>query len=278
MTSPSASQPLREVAVAAATSVGPYLRGAFRAPMAVMAKRDPHDLVTEHDRESERRLTEVLTGAVPGSRVLGEEGGATGPAGAAVEWHVDPIDGTVNFASGIAFWCVSVAAAVNGVVVAGAVHDPMSGHTFSADDDGARLDDRPLRLPTAPAEAGATVVSSFPGAVDLSLFGPAALDGCAELIGAVRTVRNMGSGALGLVHVAAGWADATFDLNTNPWDVAAGSLILRRAGGRYVGFDRGRSDAGTGAYRLPCYVGSADPAGYPAVEGVVARLSAMRAA
>lgn len=267
---------LRAVAVDAATAVGPYLREAFRAPMHVSTKRDAHDLVTEHDRESEERITERLLAALPGSRVLGEEGGSRGSSEARVEWHVDPIDGTVNFAAGIAFWCVSVAAAVEGVVVAGAIHDPMSGAVFSADLGGASLDGSRLAVNGSPAESEAMVVSSFPGAIDLDLFGPAALEACEELLGAVRTLRSMGSGALGLAHVAAGWADATFDLNTNPWDVAAGSLILQQAGGRYVGFDRGRPVAGPDAYRQPCYVGSGRAEGYPTLERMVAGLSQQR--
>ena len=161
--------------------------------------------------------------------MLGEEGGAIGSG--RVAWHVDPIDGTVNFARGIAFWCVSVAAAIDGVVVAGAIADPMGGNEFTADLTGVWHNGRPARPRAAPDEIAATVVSTFPRAVDLGSNGAGAMDASRRLVEGFGAVRCLGSGALGLAHVAVGWADATFDMHTNPWDVAAGSLMVRQAGG-----------------------------------------------
>lgn len=266
---------LREIASSAAAASAEYLLPAFRSPMLVQHKGSAHDVVTEHDVASEAIIREHILREEPDSTVLGEEGGAVGTG--RVVWHVDPIDGTVNFANGIAFWCVSVAAAVDGEVVAGVVLDPVGGHEFSADLEGAWLDGRRLGPRASATEIGAAVISTFPAAVDLASHGSAALDATRSLLESFGTVRAMGSGALGLVHVAAGWADATFDLHTHPWDVAAGSLIVRRAGGRYVGFVDGVPDEDPRSLHLaPSYYAVGPGADYPTLDGVVRGLSSGR--
>ncbi|MBM6401821.1 inositol monophosphatase family protein [Phycicoccus sonneratiae] len=269
------SHRLRRVASAAAAASARHLLTAFRSPMLVEHKGGAHDLVTEHDLASEAIIRDLILREEPDSTVLGEEGGAVGDG--RVVWHVDPIDGTVNFANGIAFWCVSVAAAIEGEVVAGVVLDPVGGHEFAADLGGAWLDGARLGPPAAPTELGATVVSSFPAALDLASHGAAALEATGRLLEAFGTTRAMGSGALGLVHVAAGWADATFDLHTHPWDVAAGSLVVRMAGGRYVGFVDGRPDEDPRTLHLaPSYYAVGPGAHYPTLDSVVRRLSGSR--
>ncbi|GIL35046.1 inositol monophosphatase [Phycicoccus sp. DTK01] len=273
----SASQRLRGIATRAATASAHHLTAAFRSPMLVQRKGSAHDLVTEHDVASEAIIRDAILREEPDSTVLGEEGGAVGDG--RVVWHVDPIDGTVNFAHGIAFWCVSVAAAVDGEVVAGVVLDPVGGHEFAADLGGAWLDGAALTPRASRTETAAAVVSSFPGAVDLASHGEAALEATEALVHGFATTRAMGSGALGLAHVAAGWADATFDLHTHPWDVAAGSLLVRRSGGRYVGFVDGRPDEDPCSLHLaPAYYATGPGADYPTLDAVVRRLSAIGAA
>lgn len=228
---------LRAVAEDAARTVAPALVAAFRSDVAVSLKRDAHDVVTEHDRAAERTITDVLTRAVPGSVVLGEEGGSTGDA--RLRWIVDPIDGTANFARGLAYWCVSIAAELDGEVVAGVVLDPVAGHLFAADDDGAWLNGTPIRAVSGP-DHESTVLTSFPVQQDLDLLGgPAALDLVRDLTVRYRHHHSTGSGALNLVHVAAGWSDVTMGFATHPWDVAAGALVLERAGGWFRGFRHG---------------------------------------
>ena len=122
---------LRQTAVRAALGVGEQLRAAFRAPMQQDFKRDAHDIVTVHDREAEQAIVTTLMAEHPDGMIVGEEGGVRGEG--AVQWHIDPIDGTSNFARGLAYWCVSIAAVVDGDVVAGVVFDPMAQNVFSAD-------------------------------------------------------------------------------------------------------------------------------------------------
>lgn len=267
------SRRLRVIASRAAAASAGHLVQAFRSPMLVERKGGAHDLVTEHDLASEEIIRRVILAAEPDSVVLGEEGGSVGAG--RVTWHVDPIDGTVNFASGIAFWCVSVAAALDGEVVAGVVLDPMGGHEFSADLTGAWCDGVPIRSRAAPAELDATVISTFPRSVDLATDREATLSATARLLQGFGAVRAMGSGALGLAHVATGWADATFDLHTNPWDVAAGSLLVRQSGGRYVGYLHGTADEDPRThYTRPGYHAVGAGGVYPLLDAVVRDLSA----
>ncbi|WP_336638693.1 inositol monophosphatase family protein [Micrococcus luteus] len=171
---------LRRLAVDAAAARVPALRAAFRAGPSFPTtaahpslKTNHHDLVTEYDRSTEAALVRALTEAVPGSRVLGEETGAHGDPDHPLRWIVDPIDGTSNFTHGFAMFSVSIAAELDGELVAGAIADPAAGQVFSSDDTGAWLADLDVdRAAAAPAlpspdhpgeasrapEAGAVVV------------------------------------------------------------------------------------------------------------------------
>lgn len=260
---------LRAAAESACRTVAPQLLQAFRSDMAVTTKRDAHDVVTVHDRAAEETITTALTRAFPGSVVLGEEGGSTGDA--SLRWIVDPIDGTANFARGLAYWCVSIAAEVDGVVVAGAVYDPVADHLFAADDTGATLDGAPIRSVSLPEDA-ATVLTSFPVQQDLELLGEeAALALVRDLTLRYRHHHSTGSGALNLAHVAAGWSDVTMGFATHPWDVAAGALVLERAGGWFRGFTSGV--ATDPAHRAEDYVAAGGGVDHRALVEQVQQLS-----
>lgn len=257
---------LRRIALTAAEEAGAVLAEAFRSGMDVSTKTNAHDLVTEHDTATEERLVTALTEAVPDSRITAEEGGPRGEG--ALEWIIDPIDGTSNFAHGFAMFSISIAAAWDDEVVAGVVHDPVSRLTFSADDAGAYLrqqDGVEHALRPAPKilpEEGLNLVTSFPSAEMLETRRAVALEQFGAFVTTYSTVRRMISGALELCYAAAGWADIVGSECTSPWDVAAGQLILRRAGGRYLPFGsrNGRSWDGTetaDAHLAPGYAGLA---------------------
>ncbi|MDO5634827.1 MAG: inositol monophosphatase, partial [Micrococcus sp.] len=301
---------LRAIALEAADAVGPALAAAFRTPDSVArAKTSHHDLVTEHDRRTEDALAARLQAAVPGSRVLGEETGWRGTDGvdgtadgtdgvdgtvdgmaqvdaaARVSWILDPIDGTSNFTHGFALFSVSIAAAVDGTVVAGVVHAPADGLTFSADDTGAYLRtggraEQPLsslQRAAPQAEAQHNLVTSYPAGEALRHEGDAALGRFGELVTTYATVRRVVSGALELCYAAAGWADVVFGVDTHPWDVAAGHLILTAAGGRYLAFTLD-GEAATVPHEARCYLGLAPGRGAPVAERVMAELLADRRA
>ncbi|MBB5137084.1 myo-inositol-1(or 4)-monophosphatase [Thermocatellispora tengchongensis] len=232
------SEELAEIALAAARAVSGPLRSAFRSRPQVRTKRDFHDPVTEHDRAAEAAIREVLAERSPGSLVIGEEEGARtagdGPARGRVRWYVDPIDGTANFAAGVPFFCVSIAAAIGEEVVAGVVLDPVRGDEFTASLAGAYCNGVPMRSAGAVRDREAMLLTSYPTPRDLAAEGEEALTRFGRLVTSFAALRRPGSAALKLAHVAAGWADAAFGLGASPWDVAAGSLLVTRAGGVYV--------------------------------------------
>jgi myo-inositol-1(or 4)-monophosphatase len=222
-----------DVAAQGARDVGELLRAAFALGGAVATKRDFHDLVTAQDRMVEDRLASFLLERVPDSSIHGEEGGQRGTG--LVRWHVDPIDGTNNFASRIPFFCVSIAAEQEGRLVAGVIYDPIRSELFSACEDGAWCNGSPIVARGAATEPEAMLVTDFPapagsgraddGTPDLELFG--------RLVERFGSVRRLGSSALALAYVAAGRVDVTMGTTANPWDVAAGLLLVRAAGGTY---------------------------------------------
>lgn len=268
------SRRLRAVAEGAARSVQAQLREAFRGEMVVGHKRDARDVVTVHDKNAEKVISAYIFANEPDSQILGEEGGAVGDG--RVSWFVDPIDGTSNFIDGIAFWCVSVAAAVDGEVVAGAILDPIADDMFSADLTGAWLNGEVLRSTAAATEAEATLITGYPNARELTAHGGVALTDFAELVLAFRAVRRPGSAALTLAHVAAGWADAAAGFNVNPWDVSAGELIVRQAGGSYLPLAVGQPDRPAHSYEHHGYVAVGGGASYPTLLSIARDVAARR--
>ena len=236
------SHELARIAADAARQVGPYLIEAFSRPRTVELKADFHDVVTVHDKESQRRIADFLFAETPESFIVGEESsrmltcdGRPGTPGEGdVVWYVDPIDGTSNFASGFDHWCVSIAAARGGALVAGVGYQPTADTLYPADDAGALRNGQPMRVLDAPVEDG-MVATEFPSA---RVPDPEeAARGFTRVVAAARSVRRTGSTALALAEVAAGHFLAAFNVGTHPWDVAAGALLVERAGGRYLGFD-----------------------------------------
>ncbi|MFJ8546065.1 inositol monophosphatase family protein [Streptomyces sp. NPDC093586] len=226
---------LRETATEAALAVAPDLAAAFRDAMEVDFKRDEHDPVTVHDRRAEERIRELLLDRVPDSTVVGEEGGRQ-DGGGRIAWYVDPIDGTANFARGLAFFCTSVGATVDGEPVAGAIVDPVAGHVFTADATGAHLGGEPLRPGGVRDEARGLLITGFPTTRELAWKDPQTLPRFGELVARYGTVRRTGSAALTLAHVAAGWCDAALGTSVNAWDICAARVLVRRSGGVYQAF------------------------------------------
>lgn len=221
---------LREIAVDGCRAAADVVRRSEQHHP-LTTKSTGTDIVTATDLEAERLIRAVLTQQAPGSRVLAEEGGHTtagsGPHGG-VEWVVDPLDGTVNFAYRIPVVAVSVAAVVGGRVAAGAVVDVHRDEMFSAHvGGGATLDGRSIVVNQCDDPAMALVATGFSYRSDLRLRHGRTI---AELVGVVRDVRGFGSAALHLCWVACGRIDVYVERDIRPWDYAAGSLIAAEAG------------------------------------------------
>jgi len=230
---PDQSRTLRLAAIAAAESVATQLKDAFRSDMDIEFKRDRRDVVTAHDKAAEAAICAYLLAAEPDSCFVGEEGGVQGTG--RIQWFIDPIDGTANFVRGMPSWCISIGAVCDDQIVAGAIVDPMGSNVFSADLKGAYHGDAPMRSQGTSDEGLATILCSYPSARDLVQDGrDVALDRFAGLVETYSAVRRIGSAALGLAHVAAGWADGAANFSINAWDITAGILILRQAGGQFL--------------------------------------------
>lgn len=247
------SSQLCDSASAAARSVRDLLRAGFASRSSVAMKDDFHDLVTEYDTAAELEIRQHLTAAVPGSRVVGEEDGGAGDG--EVCWYVDPIDGTNNFAGGVPFFCVAIGATYRDELVAGVVYDPLRDELFTANRQGAWLDAAPIRSTGAAVDGEAVLGTDFPHhkLAPFERDGVADADRFADMIRSFRTVRRLGSGELMLAYVAAGRLDATVGLNAKPWDVAAGAMLVRAAGGTYVPLVGAPRD-GAPLWEVPSYL------------------------
>ncbi|MFP4330505.1 MAG: inositol monophosphatase family protein [Spirochaetaceae bacterium] len=204
---------------------------------AVRSKSESYDLVTDADLETERYIREVLLSRFPKHEILGEEGGGSTPLDAPALWIVDPIDGTNNFVHGIPHYGCSVAYAEGGEVVAGAVFDPERGELFSAYlGGGAYLNGERIGASAASRLSEAMVCTGF--YYDRGTMMRRTLEAIERLFEAkIHGIRRTGSAALDICWTACGRFDAYFEFNINPWDFAAGVLILEEAGGIATGSD-----------------------------------------
>jgi myo-inositol-1(or 4)-monophosphatase len=235
-------------------------------------------VVTEMDRRSEALITSRIRAHRPGDTVLGEEGGQTagGPVGdgahagqpARVRWIVDPLDGTVNYLYGLRDWAVSIAAEVDGTVVAGVVEVPRHGETFTAvTGQGAWLHRGQAKLELH-CSSGVPLDRALVGTGFGYDPGRRLVQGevVAALLPCIRDIRRGGSASVDLCSVAAGRLDAFYERGLNYWDFAAGGLIAREAGA-LVGGLAGRIEstsmavaAGPGLYQqLEAFLSKLNP-------------------
>jgi len=236
---------LLEVALQLTREAGTLLQaGRPAGPLRVTSKTTPTDVVTEMDHAAEALITETLARLRPDDGMLGEEG-TDHPGTSGVRWIVDPLDGTVNYLYDLGNWAVSVAAEIDGQVVAGVVQIPSTGEIFAATrGGGATCNDRPLRLGPPAALNRALVATGFG-------YDPRRRAHQAELLRyvlpAVRDIRRNGACAVDLCSLAAGRVDAYYERGVNPWDFAAGALIASEAGARVAGL---RGNAPSPAFLL----------------------------
>jgi myo-inositol-1(or 4)-monophosphatase len=224
-----------------ARAAGDLVRDSRPDDLGVAAtKSSPTDVVTAMDLAAEQLISRVLGQARPADGLLGEEGGLRrGTSG--LTWVVDPIDGTVNYLYRIPAYAVSVAVVAGEPhpaawrALAGCVHNPATGETWTAvQGGGAWLDGTRLRPVTAPPLASALVGTGFGYTAQRRAEQAAVV---AALLPRVRDVRRIGSAALDLCAVASGRLDAYYERGLNPWDLAAGALVVTEAGGVVTGLD-----------------------------------------
>jgi myo-inositol-1(or 4)-monophosphatase len=230
---------LRGAAIEFARAAGAILREGYgRAHRP--ERKGRIDLVTEYDRRSERLLLDAIAARYPGHAVLAEESGASAATAGtpAVRWLIDPLDGTTNFAHNYPFFCVSVAAEVAGTLAAGAVYDPVRDELFSGGlGAGATLNGAPLRVSDIERVEDALLVTGFP--YDVREHPERSLPLFEAFLMRAQGIRRDGSAALNLCYLAAGRFDGFWEGHLSPWDMAAGVLIVREAGGVVTDYEGG---------------------------------------
>ncbi len=229
MTAPGRER-FEQAAIEAARRAGEVIARRFRRASRLRVEvKGLHDFVTEVDREAEAAAVGHLASAFPGVPVMAEEGSPEAPA-AGLRWIVDPLDGTTNFVHGVPFVAVSVALEEPDGIVAGAVCDPLHGEIFHARrDGGAWLDGKPIRCSTASRLEHALIATGFPfrelGRLDRYL------GAFATFVRSTAGLRRTGSASLDLAYTACGRYDGFWEVGLSRWDLAAGTLLVREAGG-----------------------------------------------
>jgi len=217
------------LAIAAAHGAGQLLMKSFAGDREdVSTKSSPTDLVSKADKDSERFLLDLIASERPDDGILAEEGGRA-ESSTGYRWVIDPLDGTINFLFRIPVWSVSLAVEDREGAVAGVVYDPNRNETFTAQRGaGAWLDDRRLTVSDRADLSTALVGTGFAYDVTRRI---AQARIAAEVLGKVRDIRRAGSAALDLCSVACRRLDGFYEAYTEPWDRAAGALIVTEAGG-----------------------------------------------
>ncbi|RUO78457.1 inositol-1-monophosphatase [Pseudidiomarina taiwanensis] len=231
--------PMLTIAVRAARAAGKILVKNFgvEADLNIQAKSQ-NDFVSEIDKAAEAAIIGAIRKNYPDHSIIAEESGTTAGAESEHEWIIDPLDGTTNYLRGIPHFAISIAYRVKGVVQVAVVYDPLREDLFTAvKGGGAQLNGKRLRVKAKRDLDGALLATGFPfkrkalSDVYLAVF--------ADLFEDVADMRRAGAAALDLAYVAAGRVDGFFEFALQPWDMAAGALLVREAGGLVADFNGG---------------------------------------
>ncbi|MBI3211299.1 MAG: inositol monophosphatase [Simkania negevensis] len=224
------------VATLAALKAGEMLKGSYGTEMKVESKQGKRDLVTEWDRKAEAVIIELIKSHFPEHGFLAEESGASGENKEGLIWIIDPLDGTVNFANKIPIFSVSIAVAFQSEILAGVVYHPLLHELFIAEKgQGAYLNGKKINVTKGAVLDSAILATGLPYNVHENPLK------CLELFTYFAKLgiplRRCGSAALDLSYVAAGRFDGFWEVTLNPWDYAAGKLLIEEAGGMVTNFD-----------------------------------------
>ena len=242
MTQQASLHPMMNIAIKAARAAGAIInRASMDLDILKVNTKAPNDFVSEVDLMAEQVIIETLLGAYPDHAILAEESGRThGAKNSEYVWIIDPLDGTTNFIHGLPMYCVSIALAHRNIVQQAVVYDPTRNDLFYATKGrGAYMNDRRLRVSKRTRMSDSLIGTGFPFRRGdnfkryMKMF--------EEVMSACAGLRRPGAAALDLCYVAAGYYDAFFETGLQPWDVAAGSLIVTEAGG-LIGNFTGESD------------------------------------
>ncbi len=224
-----------DTAIHAAREAGRFLKeNVGKVRNIEIKKGEERNLVSEIDRGAERIIIDIIKQKYPSHEILAEEsGGSTSPA--EYRWVIDPLDGTTNYLHALPLFCVSIGVEHKGEIVAGAVFDPSSGELFSGERGaGAFLNGKKIHVSRAARLIESLMVTGFP--YDIADNPDHAVEHFVSMLMEGQGVRRLGSAALDLCYIAAGRLDGYWEVHLNPWDMAAGMLFVREAGGRVTDF------------------------------------------
>jgi len=229
---------IRDIAIASAYRGADVLRTRF-GHLSRVEKKGVIDLVTDADLQSEKRIKQCIQSAYPDHRIVAEESGHGGGSDTDAVWIIDPLDGTTNYAHRIGLYAVSIAFSVRGEVQVAVVLNPASGELFTAvAGEGAFCNGRPIRVSAVASIEESLLATGFP--YNVREVHREVIQRFSACLRAVQGIRRLGSAALDLCWVASGRFEGFWEQNLQPWDTAAGLLIVREAGGRVSDF-AGRS-------------------------------------
>ena len=234
--------PMLNIAVRAARRAGNIItRSLEKVDQLDITEKSPNDFVSDVDRMAEEAIINVLHDAYPEHSILAEESGAVSGKGNnsdEYQWIIDPLDGTTNFLHGFPQFAVSIAFKHKGRLEQAVVYDPMRQELFTASrGGGAQLNDRRLRVSNRRELNGALLGTGFPFKAQKHL--DTYLETFKALFPMTAGIRRPGSAALDLAYVAAGRLDGFWEIGLNPWDMAAGALLIQEAGGLISDFNGG---------------------------------------
>lgn len=223
-----------DAAIDAALNAGAYLKEHYHTSHHIHSKSHINDIVTECDKTSEEMIKSKLKMLFPNHSFLCEESGSSGEFSQPL-WIIDPLDGTVNFAKKIPFFCVSIALCIEEEIVIGVIYSPMTSELFYAQkDQGAFLNDQKIHVTQCSLLNHAFGATGFPYRIQDNV--GASLHPIEKLLSLGTPLRRLGSAALDLAYVASGRFDLFFEAYLEAWDYAAGALLVKEAGGTISDF------------------------------------------
>jgi len=224
------------VAVEAAREAGKFLTMNLGKVKDIRQKAGQEkNLVTEIDKRSEEIVIEIIRNRYPQHDILAEESGSTKGRASDYRWIIDPLDGTTNFTHGFPVFCVSIGLEHKGELVCGAIYDPNFDEMFTAEKGkGAFLNGKRLKVSEVSSLKGSLVITGFP--YNVAENPNHAIEHFVNFVIEAQGVRRMGSAAIDLAYVAAGRFEAFWEVSLNPWDMAAGALLVTEAGGQLTDF------------------------------------------
>jgi len=234
-------QPMLNIALRAARKAGDLIsRASEQLDRVQIESKGENDFVTEIDRKAEQEIIYHLQKAYPEHGFLGEESGASGNADSDYQWIIDPIDGTTNFVRGIPHFAISIACVFQGQIEHAVILDPIRREEFTASRGrGAQLNGRRVRVTMNPGLEGTLIGTGIPFKAHNAQHLPAYMASLEAVAAETAGVRRAGAASLDLAYVAAGRLDGFWEIGLSKWDIAAGILLVREAGGLVSDFSGG---------------------------------------